>query len=117
MAALKQFPMGIGHPVVLGIPIKSTPGTVDLTTVTGVQLLPLRPDGSTKTPWVASLAPASDEQAVTPFRALVQYPFQTADLDMRGIWKFQVLLTTPSGVWPGKPEETPELQCTDSWGQ
>jgi hypothetical protein len=116
VSALKKFPMGVGPPVVLGILYRSS--SIDLTTVTGVTLYPLRPDGTQPlTPWAASIIKAPDEDALTPVFGLIQYPFQVIDVQVRGIWFVQVVFTVPSGFWPNKPELTPAFQATDQWGR
>lgn len=109
--------MGVGPPITLGIVARSAVGGLDFTRVTSVVLYPQRPDGTEPSPWTATLAPAPDQVAITPVRAVVQYPFQTPDLDLRGLWKVQVVFITPDGPWPGDPKLTPEFTVTDKWGQ
>lgn len=115
---LPVFPMGVGPPVAYGVVVTSFVGGPDFTTATGVSLYVQKGDGTIlPSPWVGTLAPAPGEDAITPTRVLVQYPFQKTDLDVKGIWAAQIVFSLPnSGSWPNDPEMTPRFQVVDQWG-
>ena len=120
MGELLEFPIGVGPDMPLAIPITSTPpplgNAVDLTTVVNVTLTPRRQDGSTKSPWTATLVPAIGQTLVIPTAAIIRYPFQTTDLDTKGVWRVSIVLNlTDGGHWWTKPLEA-SFRVTDPFG-
>lgn len=119
MGELKEFILGVGPDVTLGIPITSVgpPNAVDLTTVSSVTLTPMRQDGTTKAPWIATLVPAFGNIVVTPNAAIVAYPFQTTDLDQKGVWRVSITLNlNDGGHWWTEPPES-QFRVIDPWGR
>jgi hypothetical protein len=88
-----NIPIGIGPPNALTLPVMTSAGGLDLTSVTAVSLLVRKP-GATLT-WPATIAPGATANALT-----VVHNFQTSDVDVTGVYLVGAILVVPGGTVP-----------------
>jgi hypothetical protein len=119
VADLVTFPLGVQAPVALAFQFTST--DLDLTTVSNVTLkaLNISVAGSLPKTWAASLVPDLWQAIVLPNVGRIIYGFSASgnDLDTKGIWRLEILLSVGGGLWPGDPLQTPTLKVVDQWGR
>lgn len=109
-----QVPVGIGPPNQLKIPISSAPsqGEIDLTTVTGLVLTVIVPDGpngssGTELVWAGNVAstPVPPYGPPSPTQIVGLYSFNGSEFviggaDVIGQYEISVSMTTPGGPVP-----------------
>lgn len=86
--------VGIAAPNVLTVPIDDTTGLVDLTAATGVNLIVVRSDGTTPTPWATTIL--TQTRDATGTHLTCQHAYASGDCTVSGPYKI-----TPELVFSG----------------